>query len=132
MKLRIEMEGQPFGQLKNIARTELDLGTFENPSLVDVIELFFNFCYQQGYEFEDVKEAFENVIFTENSEETNEQDIFNFIETKIQSRRDDIEKIVHEKDNRKKFVEQLQSNDEMVKEVFRLFLQDTLGYTSNE
>lgn len=132
MKLRVEIEGNPFGHLKNTMRTETEFGVLQEPTLEDILDLFINFCLQQGYEIDDIQDVFESVLYSEEEEEENldkKEDyssVVDFLEKKTVSRKEDIERIVNGEENRKKFLQQITNNEEMLKEVFRLYLKDTL------
>lgn len=130
------IEGQPLGKLVNQVRSEVTFGQFDEVNPEDFVELFLNFSNQIGLDLEEIKE----LIATFDEEEHAEgevdsehiQDITNFLQERIEDKQQDIKKIVSQEDNRTKFLEQVSNNTEMLKEVFRLYLQDTLELYTNE
>jgi hypothetical protein len=137
MKARMELEASPFGSFKNVVKTESDFGVQGTPSIQSLIEIFINFTYQLGYDIDETKYVFdavyENEIDGGGSEEIDTSEIVDkSVIDKLHNKHMDIDKIVKEKDNRQKFLEQLSNNEEMLKETFRLYLQDTLELFSDE
>lgn len=138
MKARMEIEGQPFEKLVNTIKTEVSFGDLEQPKIDDFVQLFFNFCTQIGYSTEDTYSVIQEMVSSELNEEDeelleeNEENVVDYIEKTLYDRRADIQKIINDKDNREQFLKQLNSNKEMLKEAFKLYLQDTLGINNEE
>lgn len=133
MKATMMIEENPTREVINQTKTEVYFGDMEEINEYNLIKLFFNFCTQIGFDIYDVSSLiYEITMNNDFVEEEDTKEIGETIREKIESKKEDIEKIINQEDNRKKFLEQLSNNEQMLKEAFRLYLRDTMEISNSE
>lgn len=144
--MRMQLEEKPSEGISNTltSQSEIDPNVSKDEIIGEIIAVCFNFLTRKGINLKDFSEQFEvtrQIVYEQESvvqeayDESNEEDgeegqyytnEGNYSEYEKVSTEEDVEAIVNDKENREQFLKQIQDNTEMLKEVFKIYLKDTL------
>jgi len=147
MEFKIELKGNPKDNVENTMATKYTIKSDDiGEVLVDFVEAFLTFSLRNNYGIDEVKDVVDsyyesledNEKLSESdkvSERLSEEDKEELEKTiksvqnefNLEESQKDIPKMIEDKESRESFLKQINNNELLLKEVFKLYLEDTLS-----